>query len=359
MIISVSRRTDIPAFYSDWFYNRIEEGYVLVKNPFNAHQVSMIILREKEVDRDIVMKIIQSIKKKYADSPLINCFGNVLENLQDGFSVELPECFVFWTKDPSKMLPRIQELSSYKFYFQFTLTPYKQDFEPHLPDKITIQESFKKLSSLIGREKVIWRYDPIIIIDPYSVKWHLSKFQEFAQVLVPYTQKCVISFVDIYEKVLRNMRAFPISEIQEKERNEIAEGFSKIAHTNGLTIETCAEFTDLSKFGILKGKCIDDKLISKLVGQDIMTSKDKNQREECGCVESIDIGLYNTCLHGCNYCYANFNKGLVLSNHNLYDPHLPMLCSNLSPEDKITLKKSNSNLKKKKTVKLKKQSSFF
>ena len=296
MILSSSRRTDIPNYYSEWFYNRIKEGYVYVRNPMNIHQVSKI---------DI--------------------------------SPEIVDCIVFWTKNPEPMLNKLEQLKDYNYYFQFTLTGYGKDMEPALPHKKDkMIPIFQTLSERIGKEKVVWRYDPIVITPTYSVEYHLKAFHEIASSLNGYCTRVVISFVDLYAKTKKNMK-----DIQaiEKNREEII-GFSKklaeIAISNGMEIETCAELIDLSSCGIKHSSCIDKKLIEKIIGCSIKVEKDKNQREECGCVESVEIGAYNTCLNGCKYCYANYSEERVIANRVLYDVHSPILCSEITEEDKIT-----------------------
>lgn len=302
MIISASRRTDIPAFYSDWFFNRIKEGFVFVRNPMNKHQVSKIKLTPDVVD-----------------------------------------CIVFWTKNPKPMLDRLNELEKYCYYFQFTLNSYSKDIEPNVPLKGNeIINTFKRLSDTIGKDRVIWRYDPIIINDKYNVNYHKKYFRVLAEKLSGNFENCVISFVDYYKKNASNFKSNNITEPGTEIVESLAEDFVKTASEYGFTLKTCAEGYDLRKYNIEHGKCIDDKLISKLLGTDIIVKKDMSQREECGCVESIDIGLYNTCLHGCKYCYANYSEKTVNANYEKYDLNSPLLCSTLTDEDKVTERKVRS-----------------
>lgn len=302
MILSVSRRTDIPAFYSDCFFNRIREGYVLVRNPMNIHQVSRIPLTPDIVD-----------------------------------------CIVFWIKNPKPMLSRLDELNDYRYYFQFTLNSYAKDIEPNVPSKNDeVIQTFKTLSDKIGRERVIWRYDPIFINDKYSLDYHIKYFKKLAEMLDGKFGHCVISFVDYYSKSSTRFKENNIYEPDMESITVLAEKFAQIAGEKGFILKTCSEKYDLSKYGISHGKCIDDDLISKLVGADLNIKKDKNQRDECGCVESIDIGLYNTCPHGCKYCYANFSDKKVSSNMEKYDPDSPILCSSLSADDRVSERKCKS-----------------
>ena len=298
MILSVSRRTDIPAFYTDWFINRIKEGFVYVRNPINKNQVSKIQLSPNVVD-----------------------------------------CIVFWTKNPKPLLKRITELSQYNYYFQFTLTSYGQDLEPNVPNKNELIKSFKELSKLIGKEKVIWRYDPIILTEKYTVEYHQKYFESIAEKLSSYTEKCVISFVDLYKKCERNLKGTSIKEMTEGEIHHLSGKLKQIALKYNLEIETCAEDVELSTLGIGHNRCIDNVLIERILKRKIKTTKDKNQREVCGCIESIDIGAYNTCKHGCLYCYANFNASMVKDNSLKHTPSSPLLYGQVGENDKITERK--------------------
>jgi len=296
MILSVSRRTDIPSYYSEWFFNRIKEGYLYVRNPLNAHQVSKI-----KITPDVV------------------------------------DCIVFWTKNPKPMLERLDELKEYPFYFQFTLTCYGKDVEENVPHKKEIMiPVFQELSEKIGAKRVVWRYDPILFNDTYTKEYHLKAFEQIAGALKGYTEKCVISFVDDYAKISKNMAALNIRQLPKDELIEFARALSCIAKENGMQIASCAETIDLEECGIEHNSCIDKKLVEEIIGCKIKTSKDKNQRKECGCVESMEVGTYNTCLNGCKYCYANYSKESVVGNYKAYDVNSPILCGQLMEGDKVT-----------------------
>lgn len=293
MLISASRRTDIPAYYSNWFFNRLEAGYVCTRNPMNHHQISRISL-----SRDVV----------------------------DGI--------VFWTKNPTPMLDQLPLLKDYPYYFQFTLNAYGRDMEAGVPSKNdVIIPAFRKLSERIGSERVIWRYDPIILTPAYSIEYHVHYFEKLAKRLSGYTGKCVISFVDMYRHlgaVSRDMQFLPIGKAQ---MYELAGRFADTARRYDLTLETCAEAVDLSQFGISHGHCIDGELFAKLTGQTLALGKDRNQRTECGCMASIDIGMYDSCANGCQYCYANHSPITVRRNIQAHDPCSPLLYGNFGPED--------------------------
>jgi hypothetical protein len=301
LIVSASRRTDIPAFYSDWLLNRVLEGYVMVRNPMNIHSVGEISLDPSVVD-----------------------------------------CIVLWTKNPERLMPKLHLLDKYTYYFQFTITPYDQQLEPNIPNKQKIIELFRLLSRKIGQERMIWRYDPIILTRDIDVSYHREAFYRMATMLEGYTHRCVISFLDLYRKCERNLLAIPLRQITCNDMLEITKSISDIAKKYSIEVVTCAEDIDLSAYGVNKGKCIDDKLISELSGNNLHLPKDKNQRSECGCVASIDIGAYNTCPHGCLYCYANFNVNTVQENLSMHNPHSPLLLGELGPKDKVIIRKIKS-----------------
>ena len=201
---------------------------------------------------------------------------------------------------------------------------------------------FQNLSKKIGKEKVIWRYDPILLNSNYTIDYHLKTFEYIAKELSGYTERVMISFIDMYRKISSNMRFLGISLITQDEMITLAKELGKIAASYNLIIETCAEQIDLEEYGIKHGHCIDKNLIEKIIGCRVSGAKDKNQRQECGCLESIDIGTYNTCGNGCVYCYANYSKKSVDRGMLNYDPHSPILCSRVSAEDRIISRKVES-----------------
>lgn len=301
MIISASRRTDIPAFFSDWFINRLNEQYAYVRNPMNIHQVSKINL-----------------------------------------SPDIVDCIVFWSKNPGPMIEKLDTLKDYMYYFQFTLNGYEKNFETNLPDLTARIDTFQTLSNYVGKKRVGWRYDPIIVNDKYSIDWHIKTFRYLAEQLCLYTEKVTISFIDLYTKISHNIKGKNIYELSYAQKDTLAKIFAEIAHLHNIEIDTCAEDIDLSSYGIAHAKCIDDRLISKLLHCPIDVGKDKNQRLECGCVASIDLGSYNTCQNGCVYCYANHNCAIHKQNFQAYDPFSPLLCSHITEFDKITERKVKS-----------------
>lgn len=296
MIVSVSRRTDIPAFYSAWFMNRLRDGFVLVPHPGDPVHFRRVTLDPAVVD-----------------------------------------CIVFWTKNPDPLLPRLDEITSrgYSFYFQFTITPYGSSIETGVPPTRAMVDSFRCLSSMIGPDRVIWRYDPVILTDQMDVPYHLRRFEELATMLDGWTSRCTFSFLDLYPKVRRHMDDPTVRDMQETHMLEIAKGFSQSARKHRLQLATCAETVDLGRCGIAHGACIDPTIVEGLLGCPIRAQKDRNQRGACGCIESIDIGSYDCCPHGCIYCYATSSSTLWGSNGSSHDPKSPVLLGHVPQEARI------------------------
>lgn len=302
MILSVSRRTDIPSFYSEWFFERLKEGFVYTRNPMNPTQISRLKLAPETVD-----------------------------------------CIVFWTKNPEPMLARLSELAPYPYYFQFTLTSYGTDVEANVPHKREAMiPIFQRLSEQIGKKRVIWRYDPILFTKRYTPEYHRKAFRQMAEALRGYTEKCVISFVDTYAKNKKNLQALGVYELPKEALEAFAKELCNIAKENGMVMASCAEEIDLAHCGIVHNACIDKKLIEEIIGCKIKGVRDKNQRGTCGCMESIDIGTYHTCGNGCVYCYANHSEAQVKKNLRKYDVHSPILCGMIEEDDKVTVRKSVS-----------------
>lgn len=279
MILSVSRRTDIPAYYSDWFFRRVAEGCVCVHNPLNAAQIKRISLKPEDVDG-----------------------------------------IVFWSKDPAPMLERLTELSRYRYYFQFTLTPYGPGIEPGLPDKKAVLETFLRLSDAQGPERVLWRYDPILFNPDYTAESHIDRFGDLAHALEGRTKRCTFSFVDLYRNASANAGRLRLHETDGETKNRLAASLARIATECGMEPCACSE-EGISSPLISKAKCVDAGLFNALWGLNLPTRKDRNQRPGCGCTESVDIGAYNTCPGGCLYCYANYNPKMIGRNRERHDPN--------------------------------------
>lgn len=295
MIISASRRTDIPAYYSDWFFNRIKEGFVLVRNPMNFHKVGKVRLSPEVVDG-----------------------------------------IVFWTKNPVPMMDRLDEIGDYPYYFQFTLTSYGKDVEPNVPSKNeVIIPAFQKLSRKIGRDRVVWRYDPIFLSESYTIDYHCRYFGALAERLHEYTDRCTLSFIDHYRKTERNARPLGIIKATLEQKLELMGRFSAIAAKYDLKLDACAEEIELEQFGIARASCIDKARLERIGGYALNIGRDRNQRPECRCAESIDIGMYDTCKNGCLYCYANYSPKAARENFSKHDANSPLLCGELTEGDVV------------------------
>lgn len=288
MILSVSRRTDIPAFYSDWFFSCLEQGFALVPNPINPRKIAKIPLKKFEIT---------SVSTNLVGDKAVTTEGNI-------------EGIVFWSKNPRLLLNHIEKLKDYSFYFLYTLNAYPTWIEGELPPLEDRIKTFKELSSYCP---VIWRYDPILFADGIDEEWHVKNFKYLCENLRGYTKHCKISFViESYPGCCKSVHA-----PSERDKNVLLEKLSKIAKENEIQIESCAESGDCSKYGIAPSKCIDggifEELLSKKYKDLGVTFKRKNnkidgQRKNCGCMPAVDIGRYDTCNHKCNYCYARKAK---------------------------------------------------
>ena len=285
MILQTGFRTDIPAFYSEWFANRLRAGYVLVRNPYTPQAVTRYELNPDMVD-------------------LIG----------------------FCTKNPAPMLPKMDLLRSYGQYWFVTITPY-------VPPKETVLCDFVALSEIVGPDSIGWRYDPIFLSDTYTVERHIQEFTRMAAVLAGHTHTCVISFIDLYEKVRRN---FPqVQGVSRADRLTLGKAFVEIGRQYGLTIRPCAEGDELAPYGADCSGCMTQQIFETALHRRLHLPPGKNSRKECACFMTADIGAYNTCGHLCRYCYANYSKELVMQNMRQHDPQSPFLIGHSLPGDVI------------------------
>ena len=292
MIINTGQRTDIPAFYAEWFANRLREGVVCVRNPYNPSQVSRYRL----------------------DPTVVDVIG-------------------FCTKNPAPMFPYLDLLKDYGQYWFVTITPYGRDMEPNVPDKHRLLEDFKRLSEQVGVNAIGWRYDPILLSERYTTAYHLRAFEAMASALEGYTQTAVISFIDLYPKVRRN---FPEArEVRAEERIRLGKALIEIASTHGMIVKPCAEGDELAPYGADCGGCMRLGDYEKAIGKKLSAPKRKGTRAGCACYLACDIGAYNTCKHLCKYCYANAVPTRVLTQSRLHDPRSPFLIGNYRDGDVI------------------------
>lgn len=299
MIIQTGNRTDIPAFYADWFANRLKEGFVLVRNPFNYQSIT-----------------------RYALDPSV---------------VDL---IVFCTKNPEPMLKYMDLLRPYHQYWFVTITPYGKDIEPNVPEKSAVMDTFIRLSSIVGPDHMCWRYDPIFIDSTWTIERHIEAFRAMCETLAGHTHTVVISFIDLYEKVKRN---FPEAKaVSFLIQLKLTEAFVKIAREYGMVVKPCGESQELAAVGADCSGCMTKKVFESAVGQNMIFPSIPNNRKECVCYITGDIGAYNSCGHFCRYCYANADRKAVIQSMKNHDPKSPLLIGRVQPGDKISQPKQVS-----------------
>lgn len=294
MILNVSGRTDIVAFYSTWFMKRYNDGYVDVRNPFNRKLVSRIFFK----DVDLIM---------------------------------------FCTKNPEPILKYLSSIDK-PILFHVTLTPYKEDIEVNV-DKTNILDSIKKLSEIVGIDNLYVRYDPIFVSDKYTLDYHVLAFRKLCKELDGYVKNFIVSFIDDYKNVRKNMPVLRYRELGEEDYRVIGESFSEAADKIGATVQTCFEERTLVEYGFIRRDCIDEDLVMKLTGLKGVRKWRARKGGLCNCVELVDIGDYNTCSHFCKYCYANYNEKLVLNNNEKHDVNSSLLIGHIESDDVIKVRK--------------------
>lgn len=293
VIISASRRTDIPALYSQWFMNRIRAGWCLVPNPVNPGQVSHVSLKPEDVD-----------------------------------------AIVFWSKNPAPMLAHLEELdkAGFRYYFQFTLNDYPEALEPNIPslgDRIT---TFLKLSEHLEPQRIIWRYDPIILSNITTVDFHREKFATIARRLAGATRRVMLSIVHFYKKTDRRLSkleqdgvSFDKEAISSDHVAYLITDLASIAKQHNMESFTCASERDFTEFGMPPGRCVDGGLLHQLWGLPDHYPKDPYQRKYCRCSVSKDIGINDTCIQGCPYCYSTRNNEIAQRRYREHDPASPIM----------------------------------
>ena len=290
MILNVSGRTDIVAFYTPWFMNRYKEGYLDVRNPFNSKLVSRIN------------------------------FSNV-------------DLILFCTKNPLPIIDRIKEIDK-PIIFHVTLTPYKKDIEPYVIDKRLVIEGIKRLSDILGSDNVVVRYDPIFLSDSYTLMYHIRAFDKMCKLLKGYVKKVVVSFLDYYKNVRYNMRYLRLRAFTEEDYKQIGLNFSRSALENGMSVQTCFEERNLVNYGFTRGECLSLSLAEKITGKKPKKWKARGKKG-CNCAEMVDVGVYNTCKHFCKYCYANYDEKMVNDNTLRHDVNSSLLIGRIDIDDVI------------------------
>lgn len=294
MIINTGGRTDTVQYYTDWLMRRFEEGYALTRNPLFPTKVNRYELDPKVVD-----------------------------------------CVVFCSKNYQPILPRLHEITDrFNTYFHYTITAYGRDIEPGVPPIDESMATLIELSQLVGRQRVSWRYDPVLLTRDYTIQRHLETFDRMARVLAPHIDRCIFSFVEMYKKLRFNMpELIPLSV---EDMDELARGLDSIAATYGMRIQTCGTNGDFSRYGIQSSGCMTLDILGEANGVAFKNRKHKGMRQGCHCIESRDIGAYDTCLNGCKYCYANQTPQKAIENYKLHDPASPLLLGQVCPDDTVT-----------------------
>ncbi len=295
MILMVSGRTDIVAFYTPWFINRLKEGYIDVRNPFNKKLVSRIELNKVDA-------------------------------------------ILFCTKNPIPIIPYLKEIEK-PILFHITITPYLKDIEPNIIDKKDIIKGVKEISKIIGSKYTYIRYDPIFINDKYTLSYHIKMFERLCTNLEGYVNHIIISFLDDYKNVRKNIKVLNPKKLTQVDYKEIGINFSTIAKKHKMTVQTCFEDENMVKYGFEKGDCLGVELAKELTGKTKFKKWKARKENKCNCVEMVDIGAYNTCSHFCKYCYANYDEKEVIKNKKLHNPTSSLLIGELESDDIIKIRK--------------------
>lgn len=303
MIINTGGRTDSVQYYTKWLLKRFEEGFVLSRNPLFPNKVTRYELTPDKVD-----------------------------------------CVVFCSKNYKPILSDIKSITDkFNTYFHYTITAYGKDIEPGVPSIDESIETLIELSQIVGKKRVSWRYDPVLLTDKYTIDTHKKTFEYMAQKLAPYIDRCVFSFVEMYKKLQSNMPELIPLGIEDM--NMLAQILGDIAKSNGIYIQTCGINGDFSKYGIHKSGCMTLDILGKANGIEFKALKHKGMRQGCQCIESRDIGAYDTCMNGCKYCYANTNPQKAFENYKFHNPNSPLLLGEIKETDTIIQGAQKSFLK--------------
>lgn len=298
MIINVGGRTDIVNYYSEWLINRLKEGYAYSRNPLFTNNVSKISLKPEDVD-----------------------------------------CLMFCSKNYEPILKYMAKINKkYRIICHYTITAYGKDVEPNVPSIDKSIETLIKLSEMIGKEKVLWRYDPILLTNTYTIEKHIEMFNYMAKQIAPYVQRCIFSFVEMYKKLDYNMPE--IIPFTREDKLNIAEAIGKIAKENNLYIQTCGTDENYEKYAVHLSGCTTTEILEKANCVKYKHVKPKGMRKGCHCIPSRDIGAYDTCLNGCKYCYANKRPELAKENVKLHDKNSPIIIGSIKETDRITIAKN-------------------
>ena len=293
MILNTGGRTDTVQYYSEWLLNRFREGYVLSRNPLFPNLINRIELTPGTID-----------------------------------------VVVFCSKDYAPILDRLHEISDhFNCYYHYTITAYGKDIEPRVPSIEQSIETCKRLAAMVGKEKIAWRYDPVLLTDTYTIERHLETFDRMARELTPYVSRCIFSFVEMYKKLEVNMPE--LHPLTDEQKRTLAQGLGAIAKNYGLYLQTCATREDYEEFGIHRSGCMTTEIFSEALGINFKRQTNNGNRLGCACMESRGLGDYNSCPNGCRYCYANKDHAKALENYRLHDPNSPLLLGHVQESDTI------------------------
>ncbi len=293
MIINTGGRTDTVQYYTEWLLKRFEEGYVMSRNPLFPNKVNRYELTPNTVD-----------------------------------------CVVFCSKNYKPILPDLHKITDrFNTYFYYTITAYGKDLEPGVPSIEDSIATLVQLSKQVGKQRIAWRYDPVLLTEKYTVEYHLQTFEKMATKIVPYIDRCIFSFVEMYKRLEITMpELIPLSE-QEKEA--LARGLGEIARKKGITLQVCGTNDDYSRYGIDGSGCMTLDILGKANEIEFKDLKHKGMRQGCHCIDSRDVAAYDTCLNGCKYCYANKNPRRAFENYKYHNPNSPLLLGEIKDTDYI------------------------
>lgn len=293
MIVCVSRRTDVPAFHFDWFLNRLREGYALSRNPICQKRIHRIPLALSDVD-----------------------------------------LLLFMTKNPAPCIPHLREISDmgYEMAFHITVNPYGRALEPNVPPLDEVIDSFRRVSEIVGSDRTVWRYDPVVFGSGFDVDYHIRMFERIASGLEGFTERCVFSFLGCYEKHEGLVMGGRLREVTGEEKALFLESIPELASRHGIELSNCCGDADYTGYGVTSRGCVDaESLKSWGIPYD---SRRYSVRDHCRCVKMVDVGAYDTCLHDCIYCYANRMDGKRRSSRRYY-PSSELLYGTVEPDDEV------------------------
>ena len=308
MIINTGGRTDTVQYYSEWLLNRFKEGFVYSRNPFYQTKITRYELNPKVVD-----------------------------------------CVIFCSKNYEPILDRLNEITDkFNTYFFYTITAYEKDIEPRVPAIDNSIETLLSLEKIIGKQRIAWRYDPVLLTEKYTIEYHLKTFDDMSNQLRGHIDRCIFSFVEMYKKLSVNMPK--LKAISENDKIVLAKGLGEIAQKYNIHLQTCATEYDFEEFGIYHSGCITLDILGQANNIKFKKLKHNGMRKNCNCIESRDIGFYDTCPNSCKYCYANSTPKKAIENYKLHNPNSPILLGEIKKEDIIQKGNQKSFIDKTETV---------